>query len=164
MHLTITQASNYDSTKSGSPLIDKKGKPYFRSVIKTVEKGNEFLSGFVYQPLQVGHEIEAKVTSETYQGKVQLKFQIEPNGERMAQGAAHQSEVHSELKAQTSLLHLILEELEKFNRNAGLEKDISAILGKKADRAPDYSDEDALPTDHSDEFPISEEDLPDFSK
>lgn len=76
MELKITSVQHYTTKKDGSPLIDKRGKPYQRAVIKTEQTGTEFVSGFVYEPLKEGQVIEANVIDDTYNGKLQKKFSI----------------------------------------------------------------------------------------
>ncbi len=76
MQLTINSVTHYAEKKDGTPLVDKRGKPYQRAVIKTKETGTDFLSGFVYQPLKEGQVIEAEVKEEEYNGKMSKKFHI----------------------------------------------------------------------------------------
>lgn len=148
MQLTITDVRSYHTKKDGSALIDRKGNPYIRTQIKTIEKGNEMLSGFVYQELKVGDVIEAKVETETYQGQPQLRFSIAPNMQRVAAGAENTSAVLAELKSQTAMLREIENSLSTFINGLTTEKLIADITSPK------------VPEPETDVFP--DDDLPGF--
>ena len=108
MKLTITQATNYDKKKDGQQILDNRGKQKYRSVIKTVEHGEEFLSGFVYNPLKQGDVVEALIEEEMYNGKKNLKFTLAP---RAKEGG--NPDILSEMKTHTIVLRAIHEELER---------------------------------------------------
>lgn len=135
MKLTITQVENHDKKKDGTPITDNKGRPKFRYSIKAVEKGNEYLTGFGYKPLNVGEVIEAEVSTKEYMGKSQLNFEIKAAGKEMAQAGEHTSAVLSEMKTHTVLLKDIVDKLESIYMSISTHQTIEAIKSKKRPEA-----------------------------
>lgn len=110
--LTVTSATNYDKKKDGTPMLDNKGRQKYRSVIKTVERGEEMMSGFVFKPIQAGEVIEAELKPETYNGVTRMSFSIVTPASEVARAAGNDSAVISELKNHTVLLKNIHNTLE----------------------------------------------------
>lgn len=171
--LTITSVQNYDKKKDGGALTDKKGKPYFRSVIKTNEYGDKFLTGFVYSPLAVGQVVEAKIETEMYNNQPQYRFAILSNTERVTPETQAVGGMLEELKTHTALIREILQVAERCYGILKTAEDIQAIKAPSGTpTAPmeastvsgeeDFGNADTRDTDYSDVFPIAEEDLPGF--
>lgn len=132
MQLTITQVQNYDKKKDGSQILDNKGRPKYRSVIKTTEKGDQFLTGFVYKPLNVGDIIEAKVTEDVYNGNTQLRFDVIPDFKQQGQGAQSNSDVLAELRTHTVLLRDIGKTLEGMGMALSTHQTIESLKSNQA--------------------------------
>lgn len=135
MKLTITEAQNYDKKKDGSQLVDRRGRQQFRSRIKTVEKGNEVLTGFVYKPLNAGDVIEADVKTEMYQNAPQLRFEIKVAPSQQVEATRSTTEVLSELRAHTVFLKQILDKMEGIYMSISTHQTIEAMR-KKVPVAP----------------------------
>lgn len=125
--LTITSATNYDKKKDGQPIIDNKGIQKYRSVIKTVEKGEEFLSGFTYAPLQAGQVIEADIKIETFQGQDKMVFNIKDTQKAGVSSAQANSETTQELKNHTVLLKQILNAAESMSMSLATHQTIESM-------------------------------------
>lgn len=147
--LKIISATNYDKKKDGLPIVDRKGRPQYRSVIKA-EGYQDFLTGFVYDPLQAGQEIEAKIEIGDYLGKPQYRFTQETDAGKVAQSAQGTNETMIELKNQTAILGKILDKLEGVYMSISTHQTINAIKSKHVEIPPiDSMDFDIgdLPTD-----------------
>lgn len=137
MQLHITQVTNHDKKKDNTPMLDSKGRQKYRSVIKTNEYGDQFLSGFVFRPLTVGEVIEADVTTEEYMGKPQLKFALIPSGKQVEAAVQNDSAIITELKNQTILLKAILDKSEGIYMSISTHQTIEALKKPKALVVPD---------------------------
>lgn len=137
MELTITSVQNYDMDKKGNLIKDNKGVQKYRSVIKTNEKGNDFLTGFVYRPLNVGDVIDATITQEQYNGMTQLRFAINPKARNMAQAAQSTSDVLSELKNHTVFLKGILDRVEAIHMAISTHQTIENLKPKEDKFTPE---------------------------
>lgn len=142
--LTITSVQNYDKKKDGSPITDNKGRPKFRSVIKTVEKGETQLTGFGYKELEAGQVIEAEITTEQYNGNTQYKFDIKPDMGNVSRAAANTSNVEAELRNHTILLKQILTVLEGIQMSQSTHQIIESLKTpqKVSEKAPESSMEE----------------------
>lgn len=64
MHITLTQVNRYTTSKDGSPLKTKDGRPYTSVRVKCVEYGDKILSGFenhVTKSWKEGDKVEVEV-------------------------------------------------------------------------------------------------------
>lgn len=127
MKLTLTQAYNDDKKKDGSPILGKNGQQKYRARIKTVEKGDEWLTGFVFKPLNKGDVIEAEVKSGIYNNAPQLTFDIVTKPQSAA--PAYMPEVLSEMKNHTVFLKNILSEIQRIGMSISTHQTIQAIKG-----------------------------------
>ncbi len=156
MTLTITDAQNYSTKKDGSPILDREGKQKYRSRIKTVEKGDTWLTGFVYRELNAGDVIDAKIEIEEYQGAEQLRFSVIPNKTAQAQATQEKIDERVEKESTLVLLRTISESVQKIERHLITEGHIQAI--KKPEEVVQITEEDL-----GEEFDIfAKDDLPDF--
>lgn len=124
MKLTVTKAYNDDKNKAGVPYLTKTGKQQYRSRIQTVERGEEWLSGFVFKQLQAGEVIEADLTNDPKYG---MQFRIAANPAAMAGAAQSDSAVTAELKNHTIFLKQILTTLEGMAMSMATHQTIEAI-------------------------------------
>lgn len=155
MKLTITEAQNYDKKKDGTQLVDRRGRQQFRSRIKTVEKGNEWLTGFVYKALNAGDVIDAEVKSEMYQGNPQLRFEVKVAPSQQAEAAQSNTSVLSELRAHTVFLKQILDKMDGIYMSISTHQTIDAMR-KKAPVAPSAPSVDDI-EDRLESEPASQE-------
>lgn len=167
MKLTLTYAENHDKKKDGTPITDNKGRAKFRYSIKAMEKGNEYLTGFGYKPLNVGEVIEAEVTTKEYMGKPQLNFEIKAAGKEIAQAGENTSAVLSELKTHTILMKEILDKLDSVYMSISTHQTIEAIRSKKSVathenviRMEPAESIDAAESSGPEDYGITEEDMP----
>jgi hypothetical protein len=134
MKLTVTSAQNYDKKKDGTAMLDgKTGRQKYRSVIKTVERGEEMLSGFVFKPIKAGDVIEADLKPDTYNGVTRMQFSIIQTTQEKVQGA-QTGEVIVEMKNHTVFLKQILTTLEDIRIALATHQTIESM--KKPPTAP----------------------------
>lgn len=126
MKLTVTSAQNYGTKKDGTQMVDNKGNQKYRSVIKTVERGEEMLSGFVFKPINVGDILEAAIKPEIYNGVSRMTFSITPTTQEKVQGA-QTGDVIAEMKNHTVFLRQILATLESIQMSLSTHQTIEAM-------------------------------------
>lgn len=155
--LTITEAYNDDKKRDGSQILDNRGRQKYRSRIKTSEKGEAFLTGFVYKPLMAGQVIEADVIQEEYNGQPQLRFTLKQTPQEKIQ-STNTGEVLTEMKTHTVFLRQILGTLEDIRIALATHKTIESMKKPEPAKDPlDTFDENIgeLPTDA---MPVLDED------
>jgi hypothetical protein len=75
--LTLSQVTRQTTDKNGNPLKTKDGKPYTRVLIKAVQHGDKFLSGFGGEwnkNWQEGDEVSVEVSQIDKDGKTYYNF------------------------------------------------------------------------------------------
>lgn len=140
MKLTVNQATNYDKKKDGGLITDNRGKQKWRTVIKTNEYGDEFLSGFVYRPIQVGDVIEAEIKTETYNGAEKKVFSIVTPTAQKAEATQSSSDILSEMKTHTVLLKEILNKAEGIYMSISTYQTIESIKKPASSVVPEVAD------------------------
>lgn len=155
MKLTVTSATNYDKKKDGGEMRDSKGNKKYRSVIKTVEKGEETLSGFVFKPLNAGDIIEAELKPETYNGQTRMTFNITQSGAEKVQGV-ETGLVLAEMKNHTVFLKQILSAVEGIHMSLSTHQTIEAI--KKPSTILTAFDEENIGEFPTEAMPVEGED------
>lgn len=90
MILKITKVFSTDTKKDGSKMINKWGKPYFRTAVKAEQYGDEWINGFTaFKPEWEGKEVELEISETEFNGKKGKAFAI-PKKEDVANKALEQ--------------------------------------------------------------------------
>lgn len=77
--VTISAVYINAEDKNGKPYMSKAGRPYKRASIKTVEHGNEYISGLASRAVEnwkTGDKVTILISKKESNGKVYLNFEL----------------------------------------------------------------------------------------